>query len=186
LADADYRAVLCSGNRYYINYLAGLRYAHMDQNLDSVFPFAPPDGTSFASSEINFDGFGIRLGLEGERRIFARSGLSVYSKAAISALAGEMRSSYVQANQFNGIEAVTAWNDDRVVTIGELELGVAWISCNGRIRASAGYYFASWGNMVTTPEYINAVQNGIYHDVSQDARDDIAFDGLVTRLELTF
>jgi hypothetical protein len=186
LVDLDYRAILLSGNRYHVNYTAGLRYAHMDQNFNSVFPFATPDGTTTVSSEINFDGFGIRLGLEGERRIFANSGLSLYSKTAVSALAGEMRSSYEQANQFNGVEATTAWDDDRVVSICELELGLAWISCSGCVRLSAGYYFAVWNNMVTTPEYINAVQNGTYHDVSQDAEDTIAFDGLVTRLEFSF
>ena len=54
--------------------------------LAGLLGVAPPDGTTNVQTDINFDGFGIRLGLEGERRVFARSGLSVYSKAAVSVL----------------------------------------------------------------------------------------------------
>ena len=186
LADVDYKAVLFKGCNYYVNYSAGLRYAHLDQEFAAVFPFAPPDGTTFVATDINFDGFGLRFGLEGERRLFARSGLSVYSKGYVSVLAGENRASYIQVNQFNGIEALTAIHDDRVMTISELELGVAWTNYQGNIRASAGYYFSVWSNIYSTPEYINAVQNANYTDVAQDSEDDIAFDGFVGRIEYRF
>ena len=150
-----------------------------------MFPFAQPDGTTFVTSNINFDGAGIRFGLEGERRIFRRSGLSVYSKGHISALAGEFNCDYAQFTQFQG-EGNTGWSDDRVITISELELGLGWTNRCGNVRVSAGYYFAIWDNVVTMPEYINAVQIPNYVDVSQDANDTIAFDGLVIRTEFMF
>jgi hypothetical protein len=184
LIDLDYRAVWLQGCDYHVNYLAGLRYGHLDQDFEAVFPFATPDGTTQVDSDINFDGGGIRVGLEGERAVWKQAGLRVYGKTTASLLAGEFRSSYLQANQFNGIEAEITWDDRRVVPIGEWELGVSWVSRGDFVRVSAGYHFAWWGNVVTTPELINAVQGYNFTDVGQDTEDDITFDGLVARLEL--
>lgn len=185
LVDVDYRALLWSCKGSYVNYTVGARYAHMESSLRSVFPFAQPDGTTFVDADINFDGAGIRFGLEGERRIFRRSGLSVYGKGHISALAGEFNSNYAQYTQFQG-EGNTGWSDDRVITISELELGIGWTNRCGNLRVSAGYYFAFWDNVVTMPEYINAVQTPSYVDVNNDDDDNIAFDGLIIRTELLF
>jgi hypothetical protein len=183
LADLDYRAVWKSGKNYHLNYLVGARYGHLDQTFQATFPFAPPDGVSFVATDINFDGAGIRFGLDGERCVLPCAGLRVYGKAAGSLLAGEVRSAYTQVNQFNGLEVLTSWDEDRVVPIVEFEAGLSWTNRCGSIRASAGYYFATWSNIVTTPEYINAVQGNSYIDVAQDDEDTITFDGLVGRLE---
>ena len=184
MADLDYSAVWTQGSRYHINYLAGVRYGHLDQSFRSVFPFAPPDGTTTVDSDINFDGGGIRLGLEGERLMLPARGIRVYAKGVASVLAGDFRSSYLQVNQFNGIEAATSIRDSRVVPILEYELGLSWQNCRDTVRVSAGYYFSCWSNVVTTPEYIDAVQNTNYVDVGDDGEDDISFEGLVARLEL--
>ncbi len=184
--DIDYRSVLWSSKCSHVNYVAGFRYAHLESHFDATYPFATPDGTTFISTDINFDGGGIRLGLEGEHRIFRRSGLSVYSKGYINALAGQFSADYLQANQFNGLEVLVGWKDDRAITISELEVGLAWQSCRGNVRVAAGYYFAIWDNVVTTPEWIDAVQNVNFVDVSQDDDDTIAFDGLVVRTEFLF
>jgi hypothetical protein len=186
LLDVDYRAVLWSCKGAHVNYVVGARYAHYESGFAVIYPFAPPDGTSFVATDINFDGGGIRIGLEGERRIFRRSGLSVYSKGYISALAGEFNCDYIQINQFNGVEALVGWSDDRVVTISELEVGLSWTNCGGNVKVGAGYYFAIWDNMVTTPEWINSVQQVNFVDVSQDDNDTVAFDGLVVHAEFMF
>ena len=147
--------------------------------MPPCYPFAPPDGTTFVATDINFDGAGIRLGLEGERRLLRCSGLSVYSKGHINALAGQFNCDYLQFNQFNGVEAVVGWSDDRVITISELEVGLGWTNCRGNVKVSLGYYFAIWDNVVTTPEWINAAQNVSFIDVNNDDDDNLAFDGLV-------
>ena len=72
------------------------------------------------------------------------------------------------------------------ITISELEVGLGWTNRCGNLRVSAGYYFAIWDNVVTMPEYINAVQTPSYIDVNQDDDDNISFDGLVIRTELLF
>lgn len=184
--DLDYRAVLWSNRCAWVNYMVGARYAHMDTAFGAIYPFAPPDGTTFVGTDINFDGGGIRFGLEGERRIFRRSGLSVYSKAYISALAGRFTANYVQANQFNGLEAQVGWFDDRVVTISELEVGLNWTNHRGNIKVGGGYYIAVWNNVVTTPEWINSVQQVNFTNVGHDANDTQAFDGLVIHAEFMF
>jgi hypothetical protein len=186
LFDVDYRAVLWSCKGAHVDYVVGARYAHLESAFAAVYPFATPDGTEVIATDINFDGGGIRIGLEGERRLFRRSGLSVYSKGHINALAGQFSSNYIQVDQFNGLEVLVGWQDDRVITISELEAGVAWQNCRGNLRVAAGYYFAIWDNVVTTPEWIDAVQNVNFVDVSQDDDDTIAFDGLVVRGEYLF
>jgi hypothetical protein len=182
--DLEYRAVLISGSKYYVNYVVGARYAELDQSFDSIFPFAPPDGTTTVSTELDFTGAGIRIGLEGERSILRKWGVCFYGKAMGSLLGGESRASYLQANQFNGIEAFTAWEDARLVPIAEAELGLSWMNRSGMVRLSAGYYLGAWMNMVTTQEWIDAVQAVNFTDVGQDAYDSIRFDGLVARAEI--
>jgi hypothetical protein len=184
--DLDYHSLLWSSKCSHVDYVVGARYAHMESSSFAVYPFATPDGTTIVGTDINFDGGGIRLGLEGERRIFRRSGLSVYSRGYVNALAGHFTADYFQFNQFNGLEVLVGWKDDRVITISELEAGLSWQNCCGNIRVSAGYYFAIWDNVVTTPEWIDAVQNVNFVDVSQDDDDTIAFDGLVVRAEVLF
>ncbi len=186
LVDADFRSVLWSCKGAHVDYVVGGRYAHLDSQFAAVFPFAPPDGTTAVFTDISFDGAGLRLGLEGERRIFRHSGLSVYSKGYINALAGQFQCDYVQVNQFNGVEAVVGYTDDRLITISEMEVGVTWTNCRGNVKVGAGYYVAVWDNVITTPEWINSVQQVNFVDVSQDDNDTIAFDGLVIHAELMF
>jgi hypothetical protein len=183
--DADFKAIWLSGKNYYLNYVLGGRYANMDQEFEALFPFAPPNGTTFVEADVEFDGGGIRFGIEGERMLCACHGLGVYGKFIGSLVAGKSRASYQQINQFNGVEATTTWEDSRVVPIVETEVGVSWVSPSGLVRISGGYYVACWSNIVSVPEYIDAVQNMNYVDVAQDSKDTITFDGLVARLEIS-
>lgn len=180
--DLEYRAVLLSCSKYYINGVIGGRYVMYDQDFTSAFFFAPPDGTTFVNTAIDFDGAGIRSGVEGEHRLCL--GLYGYGKLIGSLIAGEFRSAYQQFNQFNGEEGTTRMRESRVVPMIETELGLGWCSANGRVRFSAGYYFSIWSNMITAQEWINAVQTTSFESPSRDAKDDIRIDGLVTRLEL--
>jgi hypothetical protein len=182
--DSDYRAVLISGRKFYINYLVGGRYAELDQSFLSLFPFAPPDGATLVATEIDFEGLGMRLGLEGERSILPKCGICLYGKAVGSLVGGEFSATYAQANQFNGLEVFAAWEDARLVPIAELEAGLSWMTRCGRLRLSAGYYFGMWMNTVITQDWINAVQAVNFSDVGQDAHDSIRFDGLVARAEV--
>jgi hypothetical protein len=182
--DLDYRGVIMSCSKYHLNCVAGARYGELDQSFSSVFLFAPPNGTTFVATELDFAGAGLRLGLEGERFILPRMGISLYGKAIGSVLGGEFRGTYGQVNQFNGVEAFTTWEDSRLVPMAEAELGFSWVNRRDTLRFSAGYYAGIWSNVVTTAEWINGVQGLSFVDISRDTYDCIRFDGLVARAEL--
>ena len=177
LIDVDYRATLFNTNRTQINYLLGARYGQLDQELISNQQASP--GTTTVESDIDFDGAGIRVGLEGERRC-CNNGLFVYGRGTASFLVGEYRSSFVQTNTFAGVQAQTAWDDDRITSVLEYEIGVGWSSRGGRLHLSAGYLVAAWYNAVTTPTWIDAVQADNFVDVG----DTLTFDGLTARVEV--
>ncbi|HUT94172.1 MAG TPA: Lpg1974 family pore-forming outer membrane protein [Thermoguttaceae bacterium] len=179
LVDFDYRRVIICDGCYNLNYLVGARYAHLDQTFASVFTNATTIETVGAA--VRFDGGGIRLGLEGERQI-GTFGLMVYGSGVASFVGGEFRGRYAQADSVRGLVCNTGWNEDRVVSILDIELGMGWSSPGGRLRATAGYMFSGWFNTVITDEFIDSVRA----NNSVDAGDSLSFDGLVLRGEVRF
>ena len=84
--------------------------------------------------------------------------------------------------EFDPVVVNTDWEIGRVVPILDLELGGGWCSPKGRVRLSAGYVISAWFNTVKTQDFIDAVQQNVFRDVSST----ISFDGLVARAELRF
>ncbi|NQT36986.1 MAG: hypothetical protein HQ581_05830, partial [Planctomycetes bacterium] len=179
IVDLDYRRVLSRGNRYSLNYVLGLRYAHLGQIFDARFTNATTIET--VSTEIRFDGGGIRFGLEGDRKI-GDCGFLVYSRAAASLLGGNFRGRYVQSDNFRGTVANTGWSEDGVISILDLELGVGWTSRGGCVRLTTGYLFSGWFNALATDEFIQGVQT----NNSVAVGDTLTFDGLSIRTEIRF
>ncbi len=177
LADLDYRSRLFRSNKTAFNYIVGLRYGNLDQQFISTQQASP--GQTTVQTDTGFDGYGIRLGLDGERQ-FCGHGVFLYGRGAASFLVGTYNSTYVQTNTFATIQAQTSWTDDRITPILEYELGLGWQSPSGTVRVSAGYYMAAWMNAVTTPAWIDAVQADNFTDVE----DTITFDGLTARVEI--
>lgn len=179
MADVAYRAIIGRSPQAQVAYSVGLRYAKLQENasvLHDLSAFTPTTVTT----DMDFEGFGIRLGLDG-RRVFP-SGLMLYGKGAASFIAGEYDGTYSQVNALNQVEAFSDIEDDRIVTILEYELGVGWVSAQERIEFRVGYYFAAWQNAMPTNSYIQAVQASNFVDVS----DTITFNGLVSRVTLRF
>lgn len=177
MADIDYRYRWNCGAIGHVDLVLGGRYGNLEQDFAALYPFAQPDGQVSLETEIDFDGGGLRIGLDGERYIHGCSNLKVYGKGFASVLSGSFKSSYVQRNQFGGITAAAQWEDDRFVSILEGELGLAYEhKC---FRLSAGYQMAAWFNVVTTPVYVEAVKAFNYVNVD----DTITFDGVVARVE---
>jgi hypothetical protein len=180
-ADIAYRALLGESDCGKIDYLVGVRYGNLEQNAQvnhSTSGFSP----TVVTTDINFDGVGVQLGLDGDRQICG--GFRVYGRALANFLAGEFRSSYYQVNAFNVVEAHSSLDEDRIVPVLEAEFGVMWASpCDG-IRVSAGYYYSSWLNALSTRPWINAVQNNNFD--FNDVQDAITFSGLAARAEVRF
>ncbi len=182
LADVDYTVLLIDSKRVGINFDLGVRYANLQQDFSQLALFAQPLGDRHTTTDINFDGVGLRSGFEGAWQL-RDSRFSAYGKGFINVLFGEFSSRYSQLNvTTTDLEATSHWVDARVVPILEYEVGLDWTSCNGCWRLGAGYYTAFWFNTVATPKYIQAVQANSFTNVSET----ITFTGLVAHVEYRF
>lgn len=181
LIDVVYRALLGETDCGRIDYLVGVRYGNLQQDAQvnhSTSGFSP----TVVTTDIEFDGVGIQVGLDGDRQICG--GFRVYGRALANFLAGEFRSQYTQVNQFNVVEATSSLDDDRIVPVLEAEFGVMWASKCDCVRVSAGYYYSSWLNSLSTRPWINAVQDNDFDFNS--VQDAITFSGLAARAEIRF
>ncbi|QDU29120.1 hypothetical protein ETAA8_42270 [Anatilimnocola aggregata] len=181
ILDADYRGLLAHCCDYQVGYLVGVRYARLEQNFAAQFNNV---GTEFVASTVDFDGVGMRLGLDFER--YGRNKQwFVYGKGYSSFLGGEFKGTYLQGNQGDPVIANTSWNAGRIVSILDLETGIGWQSCSGNVRLSVGYLYSGWYNMVKQNEFISAVQNNDFVANGLSTYDSgITFDGLTARVEV--
>ncbi|RIK74612.1 MAG: hypothetical protein DCC68_22705 [Planctomycetota bacterium] len=176
LVDVDFRHAWSTSDCHVVNWVLGARYAHLDQDFGSEFENL---GVSTVDTDIKFDGGGLRLGLEADRRAYG--GLSVYAKSYASFVAGDFDASYRQYDVISDATVFNSWNAGRVVTMLDLEAGLAWTSAGGSVRATAGYMFSGWYNTAKTNDWINAVRTGNYLDMTDS--ESLTFDGFATRLE---
>ncbi len=180
--DLDYRALLWGNCNAALNYSLGMRYAHLEQAFLAQQEIFAAAGLTTVATQIDFDGFGIRAGLDGTKQN-AETGILVYAKAYANFVGGEFKADFTQSNQFGGTAVVgNDFADYRVVTILESEVGMGWQSCNGRVRVTGGYAVTGWLNTLTTGSYINGVQTREYDQLGET----LTFDGLVTRVEVRF
>jgi hypothetical protein len=179
IADAAYRRVFLCDERYSLSYVLGARYVSLKQRFSSQFESIINETVN---SDVNFDGAGIRLGLEGERFSSCRR-FFIYGKAAASILGGEFRANYLNGSPQDPVIAETNWAEARCVSILDCELGVGWQSCNGHVRAAAGYMFSGWFNVVKPSEFISSVQANQYHGSEKISGNGLEFDGLVAHIE---
>jgi hypothetical protein len=175
IVDLDYRLLLLSGPCHEVTLIGGLCYAHERQEFASRFENS---GVEAVATDIVFDGGGIRIGLEGERRS-ARTGLMAYGRTSARFVAGDFHCEYLQGTGTDPVVVNTSWTAGRVVSILDLELGVGWVSCSGCLRVNAGWMFSGWLNTVNTDRWIQGVHNNNFVDMD----NDLAFDGLVVRAE---
>jgi hypothetical protein len=179
MVEVNYRRLWCASDQGWLNYFVGAKYGQLEQEFQQTGVFGGGLGGAIdTTSEIDFDGGGLTMGLDFE--VLWRHGFSLYGRGSVSAMVGEFRSDYSMFNSTAAIQlALAQWEDDRFVSMLEYELGLAWVDKCEHVRISAGYTAMFWFNAVTTPSFIDAVQADNYTDVS----GTIAFDGLVGRIE---
>jgi hypothetical protein len=181
IGDVDYRGIIANhtGPNQTFNLVLGGRYAQLDQSFGAQFTNVAT--VEAVDSSVQFQGAGLRIGIDGERRN-QRCGFLVYGRGFASFVAGEFSSTFTQTDNLAGVVATTSWDDDRIVPILDLELGLGWKSPRERFLLSAGYAVNAWYNVVTPGRYIGAVQNSSL----QDVQDKLIFDGPVARAEIRF
>ena len=179
LVDVDYRAVWASDDLWVVNYLIGARYAGLKQQFGASY--TGTGTTDTLATNTNFDGAGVRVGIDGQR-FACNSGFMVYGRSSASFVAGEFRSSYLQGSDVDPVIVNTSWRAGRIVSILDLELGAGWQSRCGRVRISGGYMVMGWFNAIPSNQWINAVQNNNFTGLGSNV-SAITFDGLTTRLE---
>ncbi len=178
LVDVDFRHVFYEDACSSVDYLAGIRYANLTQTFNSQFESVIRDNVD---TNVNFDGAGIRLGLEGQRS--GAHDIFVYGKASASFLGGEFQGNYLQTSINNPVVAQTDWKEARLVTMLDCEVGLGWTGCNGHVLASAGYMVNGWLNVVKQSEFISSVQANNYHGPDKIDGNGLVFDGFVAHLE---
>ncbi len=181
MADIDFKAALVNRERLILNMLAGGRFAHLDQNLEATYLIT---GTTTVTSDIEFDGFGPRFGLDGQYQICG--GFYGYGQSVVNVLFGQFRANAEQQNVFTGLIGSTGITANRVVPILELEIGAGWQSPGGAFRVSGGYYVGAWFNTMTMTSLSNGIGGTNFTTNSDNFRDTMTFDGLVLRFELRY
>lgn len=178
LIDADYSGLLVGDEGYVVNYFGGGRYIQFDQNFNSNFTAI---GSTNVNSAITFNGGGPQIGLMGERRS-CKTGCLVYARGMSTFVVGQFKATYNETDA-TGVPIVNSGiTVSRIVPMLDLEIGAGWTSPAGRVRLTAGYLISSWFNMVTTSDWISAVQSNQYNGLS----NTITFDGLMARAAVQF
>ena len=176
-ADAGYTRTLTGDWNSRLNGTLGFRYGGLYQDLTAQQQIV---GDVLVNSSIDFDGYGPRAGLDYER--LTRQGMLFYCRGAGSILAGQFEAAWQQSSLFAGPQAAAGINEDRLVPQLDFELGTGFQTRGGGFRATVGYLYSVWGNVVTMPEFIDGVQA----DAISGMSDTLAFDGLAVRAEFRF
>lgn len=186
LVDIDYRGLIigcesCEGSKcaVAVNAILGGRYVNFEEEFTSAFVGT---GTTNVNTNIDFQGGGIRLGVEGEHHATA-TGFYVYGSGVTNLMVGTFEANYTQTHSVNGTEAFTSWSAGRIVPAVDLEIGAGWVGPRRRLKFSGGYLVSTWFNVVTTDDWIEAVQTSDFDDGLSGI---ITFDGLVARATWEF
>ena len=181
LVDLDYHHNLWSCDGSSINYLIGARFAQLAQEFDANFKSII---SASANSSVEFDGVGLRLGLDGERTI--RSGFFLTFMANANLLGGQYSGFYTQSNTNSPIVDTTNLSEGRFLTILEAQVAVGWQSSDGHIRTSVGYLVSGWIDVVKPSDFIASMQANQYVGTNQVGNTSLVFDGFTARLELAW
>ena len=179
--DVDYKGLAYYTPEWQLAYVVGTRYTNLEQHFAAGF--APASGFEEVRAESEFDGGGLKLGLDA-MRLHPTSQFFFYGKGATSFVAGKFRASYVNDLGPNATDTVASFNVGRLVTILDLEAGLGWQSFTGNLRLSMGYLVSGWYNTVQVNDFINSVQTNNFADPADNMHSLFTYDGLTAKVEL--
>ncbi len=172
-----------------LTWSGGFRYAEADWNR----VYAALDDQEFAvtvgRADMEFDGGGVRTGLEGRRYFFKDGCFSIYMKGDISLLLGdvEVESSRAVNDPNQSVNPVTfdmqSFDTRQIIPVTEIEAGLTTnVSCH--CAFTAGYLFSAWHDLGfrDEPELTTLFQP----PTSYDDGNILGFDGFFARFEYAF
>ena len=168
----DYKRYIECGDCKF-DWLVGFAYGQLTQDLKARFD----------ADRVDVDtgtwGYGLHLGGGLEYGLGCFRG---FGHVDLSLLASNIEADYQQTNAFTGRVAHFDQSLDRLIPVLDLELGVAVDLCRNTV-VKVGYLYSIWFNVVTTPEFIDAVQAT---NVDGSLSETLTFDGLFVRFEYTW
>jgi len=171
--DLDYVVPVLQDNCREIAGWVGARIAALDQSLAVRYD------RDWLRTGADLRGAGVRagLGVKGNR-----GRLNYFGSVSGSLLATSMDVDYIQFNNLAGQVVDYSQDIDRVVPVVDIEVGLGLrLGCHSNV--SVGYMYSIWFDVATPDEVIQALQADDYNG---DAEDTLTFDGLFTRLELSW
>jgi hypothetical protein len=164
-----------------ITWSGGVRFADVEWN-NGVTATDPTTGAFIdsANTNLDFDGFGGRVGILGRRYIGKRGLFSLYGKGDFSVLFGEVD---ITTNLLNvGGPAFIRTSNDITVPVTEIELGGS-AHLGAHATLSAGYFWSAWHDLGMSPttNFFNLFQISHYDDANI-----LGWNGLFGRVEVAF
>jgi hypothetical protein len=167
-----------------VRWSGGFRAADAEWEREYTRLNANDQVNATAESSMDFEGAGLKVGLEG-RRYFCQGGwLSVYAKGDLSLLYGRLE---FDAERELNIGTVDEDEDEQsttvnqIVPVTDLEAGISGqISCYSRI--SAGYLLSAWHDLGFRDE----IELSDSFPVRYDDANILGFDGFFARCEFAF
>jgi hypothetical protein len=171
-----------------VSWTGGFRVADAEWRRAYVALGTTDEFLEDAVSTMEFDGAGLKVGLQG-RRYFCKSGwLSVYAKGDLSLLYGDLEFTTVATTEGGTApDAIVrqSTTTNQIIPVTELEAGVTGqISCNGRI--SAGYLLSAWHDLGFRDEFPFNSMTDVEIPIQYDDANILGFDGFFARLEYAF
>jgi hypothetical protein len=167
-----------------ITWSGGVRAAEADWQRAYVALGAQDNLVSDAVSSMDFDGVGLKMGLEGRRYFFKDGWLSLFLKGDLSVLYGNLEFETVRTEEGGSVPDQVirqTTENQQLIPVTEIEAGLSGqVSCHCRV--SAGYLLSAWHDLGFRDEF----QLDNVFPLQYDDANILGFDGFFARLEYGF
>jgi hypothetical protein len=160
----------------------GFRFADVDSRRSFIAVDQFDTLTTRADAVMDFQGGGLRMGLEGRRYFW--DALSVYLKGDISVLLGDIQLSahrLVDNGTAIDVESLQTIEGRQIIPVTELEAGLTG-QLTWSTSITAGYLFSAWHDLGFRDEF----NFPTFMETRYDDANILGFDGFFARLEVAF
>ena len=168
-----------------LTWAGGIRVANAEWSRSYTAFDANGDLSTDHTSEMEFDGVGPKISLEGRRYFFDNGSVSVYLKGDLSVLGGYLELQDIRTDEGGTApDTVTVQSIKcrHIIPVTELEAGLSGqVTCNSRL--SAGYLLSAWHDLGFRNEFDVVNPN---FPLRYDDANILSFDGFFARYEWNY